>query len=142
MPSFGNTSNKRLETCEEDLQVLFNEIVKDFDCIILEGHRSIKRQQRLFKEGKSKIDGINKKGKHNYDPSRAVDVAPYFAEVPHVRWNDTKTFYYFSGYVLGVAKELYKEEKMSHKVRWGGDWDKDHNINDQTFMDLVHFEII
>ena len=26
-------------------------------------------------------------------------------------------------------------------IRWGGDWDSDNNLNDQNFMDLVHFEL-
>jgi peptidoglycan L-alanyl-D-glutamate endopeptidase CwlK len=142
MPSFGTTSKKRLSSCHKDLQIIFNEVVKLYDCIILEGHRSIKRQQRLYKEGKSKIDGINKKGKHNHTPSMAVDVAPYFKDIPHVRWNDTKSFYLFAGYVIGISDILYKNNIISHKIRWGGDWDSDKDIHDQTFNDLVHFELI
>ena len=142
MPKFGKTSKARLDTCETDLQILFSFVVREFDCIVIEGHRTIERQNRLFKEGKSKIDGITKKGKHNYEPSQGVDVAPYFAVKPHVRWNDTKTFYFFAGYVLGIAERLYKEGKIHHKIRCGADWDGDKDITDQNFNDLVHFEII
>jgi peptidoglycan L-alanyl-D-glutamate endopeptidase CwlK len=142
MPKFGTTSKERLSSCHNDLQIIFNEVVKSYDCIILEGHRSVERQQRLYKEGKSKIDGINKKGKHNYMPSLAVDVAPYFNNTPHVRWNDTTSFYLFAGYVIGVSDILYKNGVISHILRWGGDWDSDKDIHDQTFNDLVHFELI
>jgi len=142
MPKFGKTSKERLSTCHEDLQILFETVVKNYDCIILEGHRSIERQQRLYKEGKSKIDGIHRIGKHNHAPSLAVDVAPYFSTPPHVRWNDTKSFYFFGGYVLGIADMLYKQGVISNKVRFGGDWDSDKDIHDQVFNDLVHFELV
>jgi peptidoglycan L-alanyl-D-glutamate endopeptidase CwlK len=142
MPSFGTTSTNRLSTCHKDLQTIFNEVIKSYDCIILEGHRSVERQQQLYKEGKSKIDGITKKGNHNYSPSLAADVAPYFTNDPHVRWNDTTSFYLFAGYVLGVSDILYKNDVISHTLRWGGDWDSDKDIHDQTFNDLVHFELV
>ena len=142
MPRFGKISTERLNTCDKDLQILFDEVVKEFDCIVLCGARSIEEQKRLFKEGRSKIDGINKKSKHNYNPSRAVDVAPYFNNVPHVRWKDANTFYFFAGYVLGTAEKLYEEGVINHRIRWGGDWDSDKNIHDQSFNDLVHFELV
>ena len=25
-------------------------------------------------------------------------------------------------------------------IHWGGDWDRDTEVNDQTFNDLAHFE--
>jgi hypothetical protein len=31
---------------------------------------------------------------------------------------------------------------MTHKIRNGGDWDKDNDINDNPFEDPGHFEII
>jgi peptidoglycan L-alanyl-D-glutamate endopeptidase CwlK len=30
---------------------------------------------------------------------------------------------------------------MGIKIRWGGDWDSDGDINDNRFDDLVHVEI-
>ena len=41
----------------------------------------------------------------------------------------------FGSFVRGVAY------KMGVEIRWGGDWDGDFDLKDQTFMDLVHFEI-
>jgi peptidoglycan L-alanyl-D-glutamate endopeptidase CwlK len=32
--------------------------------------------------------------------------------------------------------------KMGIKIRWGGDWDRDEELHDQTFFDLPHFELI
>lgn len=133
MPRFSKKSSDKLATCALNLQKLFNEVVKEYDCTILEGHRSSSRQYQLYNEGKSKVTISS----HNHNPSRAVDVTPY--PIPK-DWgeNDFKEkakFYYFAGYVKGVAK------KMGVHIRWGGDWDKDHEFNDQTFDDLVHFEI-
>ena len=31
---------------------------------------------------------------------------------------------------------------MGIKIRWGGDWDSDTQVNDNKFDDLVHFEEI
>ena len=55
MPRFGRRSKERLSTCHEDLQDLFNEVIKYVDCSVLEGHRSGERQDKLYEEGKTKV---------------------------------------------------------------------------------------
>jgi len=95
----------------------------------LEGFRGKEAQNEYFRTGRSKVEFPN--GKHNRKPSEAIDASPY-----PIDWQDTKRFYYFAGIVKGVAAE------MGIKIRWGGDWDSDNDFNDQTFMDLVHFELI
>ena len=130
MPTFSKRSKDNLATADERLQLLFNEVIKGFDCIVIEGHRSVERQNKLYKKGFSKLDGINKKSKHNYSPSLAVDVVPY-----PIDWQDTNRMYYFGGYVKGVA------ERLGLKIRWGGDWDNDTKVNDHRFIDLPHFEL-
>ena len=37
MPKFSARSTERLETCDERLVTIFNEVVKHFECTILEG---------------------------------------------------------------------------------------------------------
>tara|TARA_R100000687_G_scaffold49271_1_gene39361 strand:+ start:230 stop:619 length:390 start_codon:yes stop_codon:yes gene_type:complete len=128
MAKFGKTSKKRLDTCEKDLQRLFKEVVKHFDCSVLEGHRGQEKQDKYFNEGKSKIK--YPKGRHNASPSRAVDVVPY-----PVDWDDTERMYYFSGVVKGIAISL------GINIRWGGDWDGDTEVQDTNFKDLPHFEL-
>ncbi len=49
---------------------------------------------------------------------------------------------FLAGIVIGIADEMYKSGEVSHKVRWGGDWDRDGDFNDETFKDLWHFELI
>ena len=126
MPSFSQQSQERLSTCDERLIALFKHVITFFDCTIIEGHRSYERQQHLYEIGATRVQA----GKHNAYPSLAVDVAPY-----PIRWDDLERFYYFAGNVMGVANML------EFSIRWGGDWDGDTQLHDQSFMDLVHFEI-
>ena len=128
MPRFSTKSRSKLHTCDNRLVDLFNEVVKGFDCTIIEGHRGKKAQNEAFNKGNSKVRFPN--GKHNQSPSVAVDVAPY-----PIDWSDRDRFHYFSGYVLGIASQ------MGLKIRWGGDWDMDTKTKDNKFDDLVHFEI-
>lgn len=135
MPKFSQESFTKLSGCHIDLQVIFFEVIKTFDCVIVEGHRGEAEQHTAFESGQSKIDWPD--GKHNGQPSMAVDVYPY----PVVLENK-KRFYWFAGYVLGTAQQLKNAGKITHSLRYGGDWDSDKDIDDQTFNDLVHFELI
>lgn len=128
MPQFGKDSLARLSTCHPDLQKLFNEVIKHYDCTVIEGHRSDEDQLKAFNAGKSKIKSG---GMHNKTPSLAVDVAPW-----PVDWNDKNRFYHFAGRVQGIAQMLNIE------IRWGGDWDSDNDLKDQNFYDLPHFELV
>ena len=40
-----------------------------------------------------------------------------------------------------VAAKLLEEGKITHKLRFGGDWDADTYTDDQNWDDLVHFEL-
>ena len=128
MFKFGNKSKERLVTCDERLQKVFNEVIKYVDCSVLEGHRSEERQNKIFKEGKTKVK--YPKGRHNSSPSRAVDVTPY-----PVDWDDRERQTFFAGFVLGIARS------MDIKLRWGGDWDMDFQVMDNRFDDFPHFEL-
>lgn len=142
MFKFSVTSRQRLETCHPDLIKIFETAIKmsDVDFGIAEGFRDVERQMKLFKEGKSKIDGIHRKGKHNYNPSHAVDIYAYYEN--KAQW-DSEHLCYISGIIKAVSELLYKENKISHQIRWGGNWDRDGIIlKDQSFDDLVHFELI
>jgi len=143
VPKFSPRSQERLATCHPLLIELMNEVVISRDCTILEGHRNEAEQNRLYDLGKSKVRWPH--GRHNSLPSRAVDVAPYFPEAPHVRWPDPKSphyvrelgqWYLFIGYVQRTAEE------MGTAIRCGADWDGDHLVTDQTFHDLPHIELL
>ena len=128
MPKFGRASKKRLKTCDEDLVFLFEEVVKYFDCKVLEGHRGKKLQNKYFKEGKSKLKFPD--GNHNKNTSTAIDVVPY-----PVDWEDRERMTYFAGYVKGIAMML------GIPIRWGGDWNSNNDLKDNNFDDLPHFEL-
>ena len=128
MPKFGRKSKERLSTCDDKLQKLFNEVIKYVDCSILEGHRSKDRQNKLYEEGKTKVKYPN--GRHNRQPSSAVDVTPY-----PVDWKDRERQTLFAGFVIGVASQ------MNINLRWGGDWDQDFQVADNRFDDFPHFEL-
>ena len=128
MPRFGTKSKQTLLSCDEDLQKVFNEVIKHVDCSVLEGHRDERDQERLFSEGKTKVH--YPMGRHNSKPSRAVDVVPY-----PVDWNDRERFHLFSGFVLGLARG------MGITLRWGGDWNMNFEVDDNKFDDFPHFEL-
>ena len=128
MPSFSQRSKDRLATCDDRLQEVFEEVIKHWDCTILQGERTKEEQDEFFRTGRSKVRWPN--SKHNSSPSKAVDVAPY-----PIDWNDTRRFDYFAGFVKGIALS------KGVTLRWGGDWDSDGDVRDQNFNDLPHFEI-
>ena len=134
MPKFSKRSRGRLDTCHPRLVTLFDQVVKHYDCTILEGYRDKQAQDEMFRTGKSKLN--YPKSKHNSSPSMAVDVVPY-----PINWKNTERMRHFAGYVFGVASV------MGIQLRWGGDWDSDvmtadNGLRDQSFMDLPHFELI
>jgi peptidoglycan L-alanyl-D-glutamate endopeptidase CwlK len=136
MPKFSQASFSKLSTCHPDLQVLFYDIIKHYDCTILQGYRNEADQEKAFAEGNTKLHYPH--GKHNHQPSMAVDVTPY-----PVNFDDTKLAYWFGGYVLGMAQKLKDEGKMTHSIRWGGSWDGLGELNGSWMLnDLVHFELV
>lgn len=135
MFKFSKSSSSKLASCDPRLRKVMELAIKrsSVDFGIAEGHRSIKRQKELFDEGKSKIDGVTKKGKHNYNPSKAVDI--FVVMNGKASW-DEKHLCYLAGVIESCGKELGVD------IRMGANWDKDGIlIYDQNFIDLPHFEI-
>ena len=93
---------------------------------ITECYRSPERQDELYKQGRSKPGPVvtYKRGgesKHNFLPSRALDVAFLLAD-GEVSW---------SGLLLSKFARLVKA--ADSRVHWGGDW--------PGFKDRLHFEV-
>ena len=124
MPKFGKRSRERLKGVDSKLVNILNELVKIMDVTIIEGLRTQERQDKLVTKGASKT----KFSKHI--EGKAVDVAPY-----PVDWEDRERFHYMGGMIRGIAKQ------MKVNVRWGGDWDGDGEVADNSFDDLVHIEL-
>ena len=117
MPSYSQSSKDKLSTCDPELIRLFNEVIKKYDCTIIEGNRSMERQKELFREGKTKTLG----SKHLESPSRAVDVMAY-----PINWNDTLGQHRFATHVYQIAMDL------NIKIKWGGTW---------SFYDAPHWQL-
>ena len=129
MPSFSTTSMERLNSCHPSLIQICEQVVLTYDVRVLEGYRSGKRQDELFRQNKSKLRAGE--SKHNQKPSIAVDLAPY-----PIDWDNAKRFYLMAGFMFQAAHDL------GHTIRWGGDWDSDWVHTDQSFNDLPHFELM
>jgi peptidoglycan LD-endopeptidase CwlK len=169
MPNFSVTSTQRLATCHPALEKLMFHVIRDIDISIIEGWRSPERQLQLYDEGKSKLTSgkhnhtiINEDGK-KIPWSLAVDIAPYpidFGKTPKqvlknyvdvrmcaadlallereiIKTSRAISRFYF---LAGLIKE--RADQLNIKVRWGGDWDNDNDFFDQTFYDLVHWELV
>ena len=151
MARYSNSSEAKLDTAVVFLQTVFRFVIQFYDNTIIEGHRSIAKQLEYFNAipQRTKV----KFGRHNPEPSEAIDSAPYlpgrgipWPQVPK-NWNDKTQrdgyikdlcqFYHYGGFVEGVASMT-----PGGILRYGGDWDRDNNIQDQTFNDLVHFEVV
>lgn len=117
MAYFGETSNNRLNTVDPKLKRLFEKVVVQVDCTVLEGRRTMERQHELYEDGKTKT--LNSK----HLTGDAVDVVPY-----PVDWEDIQRQKDFALLVLDTAM------KMGIKVRWGGMF--------KGFYDSPHWELI
>ncbi len=131
MYKFGKRSREILKGVDHRIIMILDELIKIMDVTIIEGLRSAKRQEQLLKKGATKV----KYSKHM--EGKAVDLAPYDPTVKgKIDWNDRDTFYYMGGMIRGIAKQL------EINVRYGGDWDGDGNTKNNSFDDLVHFELL
>ncbi len=108
MPKFAKRSKENLASCEQPLQDLFNEVVKHFDCTILEGHRNREKQTIAYRSGRSKAQWPD--SRHNKYPSQAADVMPY-----PINWDERERLYKFAGFVEATAIQ------MGIEVEWGGE---------------------
>jgi peptidoglycan L-alanyl-D-glutamate endopeptidase CwlK len=131
MPKFSERSKKKLNRCHPLLQLLASEVVKYYDCTVVWGYRGEADQNKFFAEGKSEVKFPD--GKHNKLPAEAIDLVPYING--RLAW-DVRQCYHFAGYVLATA------HRLGIPIRCGADWDGDTDVNDQTFNDLTHFELL
>lgn len=147
MYKFGSKSKARLATCHADLIAIMELAISrsHVDFGISEGHRSVERQQELFEQGRSKIDGVTRKGKHNYTPSLACDIYIYHKDLSWRRKMayDIPHLTYVAGVIFSAYEELKSQGKVKSTLRWGADWNRNGIIAmDQSFDDYPHFELI
>ena len=157
--TLGQRSLKQYNTLHPDLQKIIDWGLRFciVDFTLTEGHRPVERQFELYKKGRefvdgrwkvknkkwivTKIDGYNIKGKHNYDPSLAVDFCAYVpGKVEELMW-DTSHLVYIASALVSIAEFLFEKGDIEHKLRWGGNWDKDGDLADSNFYDRPHVEL-
>lgn len=120
MPEFSKSSADKLATCDQRLQDVCNEAIKETDFTVVYGHRTREDQNLAYQTGKSRLNWPD--SKHNSTPSMAVDLAPY-----PIDWNDLGRFHKLSEVIKRIAAE------KNIPIEWGGDW--------KTFKDYPHFQL-
>ncbi len=121
MPELSKKSIARLNSCHTDLQKLILAVAETEKCAVICGFRGRYEQEKAYYSGKSKAKFGE--SKHNFKPSRAVDVVP----IP-LDWEDIPSFER-----LG-EKIIKKAEELGIKIRWGRDF--------TNLKDYPHFELI
>ena len=129
MYKFSQRSLDNLKNVDERLVRICNELIKRIDFTVIEGFRTPERQKELYDKGFSKIDGISKKGKHNYSPSLAIDIIPY--KKGHNPFDGSKESDIMFDNLAKEFKQVAKE--LNINITWGGDW--------KSFVDKPHFQL-
>jgi len=133
MNQFSESSLKRLSTCDIRLIELFTEAIKNspVEFGISYGHRTPEEQYELYKQGRTKPgrivtykDGYRELSKHNYSPSKAIDIVCY--KNMKVTWEPE----YYKRVAVHVAKVALE---LGIKYTWGGEF--------RTLKDLPHYEV-
>lgn len=124
-----NKASKRtkdnLKGVDERLSVLvgYALAISEIDFFVNEGLRTVETQQKYFKEGKSQLDGVNKKSKHQI--GKAIDV--YYVgwtnkdSQDDPRWKKLIDTFRLAG------------EKLGLDLTFGYDW--------KSFVDKPHIEL-
>lgn len=120
MPKFGTASKRHLAGAHPLLQMLFNAVILETNCTVLDSQRGRIAQEKAFALGHSHAHFGQ--SAHNWQPSVALDVVPY-----PLNWTDTAAFQALAKVVLRKAKEL------DIPITWGGSW--------ETLKDMPHYEL-
>lgn len=145
MPQFGRESEANLQQVHPDLVRLMREVIKHWDCKIVDGVRTLAEQKRNVAQGVSQT--MNSKHLPQEDNlSHAVDVMPWpidwaaiekgLAAVKHADGGlQVLEAYAFQGFVAGMAAA------MGISIRQGIDWNRNRDFADQSFHDIPHVEL-
>ncbi len=145
MPNFSAKGKTILEELHPDLVDIFSEVIKIWDCQLIDGARSLDEQIKNVARGVSKtmeskhLPGLDGK-------SHAVDVMPYPFDWDKIERGlraikqadatmQIAEVYMFVGFVKGVA------HMKGIPLRQGADWNGNNQLEDHTFIDLPHHEL-
>lgn len=135
----GQRSLDRLKGVHPDLVRVVKRAItlstQDFS--VLEGVRSLKRQEELYAKGRTAPGPVvtwtmaSKHRKQKDGFGHAVDLVPYPLD-----WNDLAKFDAISRAMFAAAKD------EGVKIRWGADWDQDGKPRERKETDSPHFELV
>lgn len=156
--AYGKSSFTNLLSCDKKLQAvavraleIANKCGRDLS--VIEGHRSLERQKALLEKGLSQV----KEGKHNEYPSKALDFLPYHITYKGLSGNPIQVKAIATKYGISyevamqkVCAEFYiiaqcfmiAAAELNINIRWGGDWDRDNDVFNNSFDDLGHIELL
>ena len=134
MRAWGKGSQKVYAELDPRLQKYLDRVLQEVaDISLVCGHRGQVEQNEAFYAvpQRSKLQWPN--GNHNKFPSTAVDFQPYpYPDSEPKLWAAL-------AYVAGRVIEMARQDGVT--IRWGGDWNSNGDLTDQSFDDLFHREI-
>lgn len=134
---YSKSSKAKMQTIDERLNSLLNIAANVWDITVISGRRGKTEQNKLFKDGKSKLEYPD--SKHNTNPlSMAVDIAPYMngRMLNGDEKSDIDTMTMFAGFFIGLAA------LGGIELRWGGDFNMDRDLSNDNWDDLFHYELV
>lgn len=128
MFALGKRSREKLEGVHPDLVKVVERAIQitKQNFVVTEGVRTLERQKELLAQKKSRTLNSRHLSGH------AVDLAAWVNGT--ISWD--------ARFYDEIKEAMYTAARDCNvPLRWGGDWDGDGDRNDQTFHDLVHFEL-
>lgn len=119
MYKFSERSRKALDTCDMEIQMVCEEVIKHYDFSVVEGFRDKDDQNQAWEMGMSGLKWPD--SKHNQIPSLAVDLIPYPSG-----YEDINEFYVLATYMFKACLDLGVD------INWGGHW---------NWKDYPHWEL-
>jgi peptidoglycan L-alanyl-D-glutamate endopeptidase CwlK len=132
--TFSHSSTTHLLTCHPDLQEVARAalLTSPVDFAVVCGHRNKFDQDKCCAEGKSNAPWPT--SKHNFTPSRAMDIVPIKAGKP--AWDDIEAFRDVADAILTAG------DRLGIRLRWGGTWTDDADDALAKFRDAPHIEMV
>lgn len=123
---FSRSSIERMNGVDKNLRNVAYRALRiskvDFGIPALGGRRTAEEQKQLFDDGKSQLDGTDKKSYHQ--TGKALDVYAFV---------DGKASWKPEHLAMVAAAMLQAASEMGVKLEWGGLW--------KNFVDMPHFQI-
>ncbi|WP_298751806.1 hypothetical protein [uncultured Arcobacter sp.] len=116
------------------------------DYQVIETLRSHERQMSLYSSGSNTKVKVSKHEANDQGLSEAVDIAP-----KDNMWDESPDMLMRYAVMFGRMDSIFNLMKEWNTgvtipdncyLRWGRDWDRDGEYNDQTFNDYPHVELI